>query len=78
MIEIKTDWTFENTHLFKDGKEIPFVRDFKITMCSCPILEITKLTVDGNGHFLAEHPVNGEAFAPFEKMVTSDFKVTQI
>jgi predicted metal-dependent phosphoesterase TrpH len=80
MIEIKTDWTHENTHIFLDGVKMKYIRGFRILM-DAPDgsrLEIIKLIEHPNGALYVEHPERDEAFIPFEKLTFSDFKITQV
>ena len=78
MIEIKTDWTFPNTHIFKDGIEMKYVTDFVIEMPG-PRLKLTKLMERDGSIYTENAGANiGEAFIPFETLTVSDFKITQL
>ena len=76
MIEIKTDWTFPNTHIFKDGVEIKYVTRFTIEMPG-PRLIMEKL-MEKNGSLYAENVGTDDAFIPFETLTFSNFKITQL
>lgn len=79
MIEIKTDWTFQNTHVFLDGEEMRYVTGFRILMNVAEVsrVEITKYK-DKNGLMYAENLGSPDAFIPVEILTFSDFKLTLI
>lgn len=79
MIEIKTDWTFQNTHVFLDGEEMRYVTGFRILMNVAEVsrVEITKYK-DKNGLLYVENLGSPDASIPVEILTFSDFKLTLI